>query len=123
MGSILEHPIDFDVGYIVCYRLRDDDEEWTRLNGRVSEPFKRGSKILREFYPDDLSRSSFFVDSIPYTVRRGTLWARLLDVDEACVADNFLKQAYAKREAATNMAEKLFDQIRYLTAQRILAEK
>lgn len=74
MEDILKHyPIDVPIA--TCYKMRSDDEEWTRLTGSVSGPFKRGAKDLRVFYPDDKTEAPFFVSDTEYTVRRGILWA------------------------------------------------
>ena len=122
---ILEHPIDTDIGRVICYRLRTTDEEWTKFEGRVSVPFTRGAKQLAVFYPfADSTRpdlAPFFVDAEQYKVHRGTIWAIKKEEDHYRIANELLKKVVEDRDKALDYYATLNDQICFLQGEKVFA--
>lgn len=114
MKKLKEHPIDENITEVHCYRFRTQNTVLTELTGTVSEPFKRGFKVLRIFYPEDDTEIPFFVDAIPYTLRRGIVWAPTRNLDIRSVIDIFICNKSDEREKAVKYVNSFDDQIEYL---------
>lgn len=110
-----EHPIDESLGTIKCYRMRTQDADWRKLIGLVSEPFARGRKVLRVFYPDDETEAPFYVSSEMYDYRRGNVWERLYYGDFSKSLRILLEHKRHERETMQKYLDMLTKQIANLS--------
>ena len=116
MEKLKEHPIDRYLGAVACFRMRTQDDDWRKLEGLVSEPFTRGAKVLRVFYPEDETEAPFYVSEEAYEYRRGNVWTSMVfDYNSDKALRILLEHKRHERETMIRYLDGLTKQIAHLS--------